>query len=530
MIRTGLIAIGLATALVCTSAAQAETVLNRGNNGEPKSLDPHYIDLTLELNIVGDMLVGLTTEDAAGHAIPGAAESWNISPDGETWTFHLRNHVWSDGMPVTAGDFVFAWRRILDPKMGAPYAYQLWVVKNAHAISDGKLPVTALGVTAKDDKTLVVQLEHPAPYLPELLTHCTTYPLPRHVVEAKGGQWALPKNYVANGPYVLKEWIPNDHITLVKNPRFYDAAHVHIDRVNYIPATDSVAALKWMRAGALDTYNQLPSQEIIWIRANMKDALQMIPYLSIYYINFNFQHKPLDDNRVREAINLAFDREAVTQKIIRMGEPAAYGIVPPGTANYPYGAAMDFKPLSNPDRLKRAQALMLAAGYGSNNHLRIAYATTTNPDNKRTAAALQAMLRAIYVDVDIVQSDVQVHYKKLQTGDFDLGYANWVADFNDATNFLDLVRCDGGNNYGHYCNPKVDALLDKANQAPDIKQRGVLLRQAEDLALKDYAWLPMRFASTPDLVEPYVKGWIANARDINRSRWLWIDRQQTAER
>jgi oligopeptide transport system substrate-binding protein len=304
---------------------------------------------------------------------------------------------------------------------------------------------------------------------------------------------------------------------------------VRIDRVTYHPVTDSVAALKWMRAGELDTYSFLPSQEIDWIRANMKGALQMIPYLSIYYINFNFTRKPFDDIRVREAMNLAFDREALTQKIIRLGEPAAYGVVPPGTANYPGGAAMDFKSLSYPDRIKKAQALMQAAGYGPNHHLHTTYATTTNPDSKRTAAALQAMFRAIYVDADIVQSDIQVHYKKLQTGDFDLAYANWVADFNDATNFLDLLRCDGGNNYGKYCNETYDALLEQANQQTDAAKRGALLRQAEDIALKDYAWLPMRFASTPDLVQPYVKGWIANARDINRTRWLWLERQ-TAEK
>ncbi len=530
MIRYGFLAIGLAIFIAGAGVAHAETVLNRGETGDPKSLDPHYIDLTLEINIVGDMLIGLATEDAAGHAIPGAAQSWDTSPDGKTWTFHLRNHQWSDGTPVTAGDFVFAWQRILNPKMAAPYAYQLWVVKNAHAISDGKLPVTALGATAKDDKTLVVQLEHPAPYLPELLAHNTTYPLPRHVVEAKGGQWALPKNYVANGPYVVKDWIPNDHVTLIKNPKFYDAAHVHIDRINYIPMTNSVAALKWMRAGALDTYSFLPSQEIDWIRAYMKDALQMIPYLSVYYINLNFNRKPFDDIRVREALNLAFNREAITQKIIRLGEPAAYSIVPPGTANYPGGAAMDFKSLSYPDRIRKAQGLMREAGYGPDHHLNTTYATTTNPDSKRIAAAFQDMLSAIYVDADIVQSDVQIHYKKLQSGDFDLAYANWVADFNDATNFLDLLRCDSGNNYGRYCNKNYDALLDRANQETDVAKRGALLRQAEDIALKDYAWLPMRFANTLDLVQPYVKGWIANARDINRTRWLWIDRQQTASR
>jgi len=522
----------VAAALVAASAANAEMVLKRGNGGEPKSLDPHYADLTLETNIIGDMMIGLTTEDPYGNAMPGAASSWDVSPDGKTWTFHIRNHNWSDGVPVTADDFVFAWHRILNPTMGAPYAYQLWVIKNAEQISQGKLPVSALGVSAPDSHTLVVQLEHPAPYLPQLLTHIAAYPVPRHVVAAKGNAWAKPANYVANGPYVVSNWVPNDHVTLIKNPKFYDAAHVRIDRVEYFPTNDAVAAIKWVRGGVIDTQNPFPSQLIAWMRANMPGALQMIPYLSVYYVNFNTTHKPFDDVRVREALNLVFDRETLTNKIIKLGEPAAYNIVPPNTANYPGGAAMPFKAMPYAERVKRAQELMRAAGYGPKRRLHTTYSTTTNTDSKRTAAAFQSMLRQIYVDIDIIQSELQVHYKKLDTGDFDLAYANWVADFNDATNFLDLARCGNGdnwgNNYAHYCNRAYDALLNKANQQTDAKVRGALLREAEDIALKDFVWLPMRFANTQDIVQPYVKGWISNVRDINRTRWLWIERQTAA--
>ncbi|MGH8596486.1 MAG: peptide ABC transporter substrate-binding protein, partial [Gammaproteobacteria bacterium] len=333
-------------------------------------------------------------------------------------------------------------------------------------------------------------------------------------------------------PYVVSQWVPNDHITLLKNPKFYDAAHVRIDRVEYFPTNDAVAAIKWIRGGVIDTQNPFPAQLIVWLRANMPKSLQMIPYLSVYYVNFNLTRKPFRDVRVREAMNLVFDRETLTNKIIKLGEPAAYNIVPPHTANYPGGATMPFKAMPYAERVKRAQALMRAAGYGPNHRLHVTYATTTNTDSKRTAAAFQSMLRAIYVDAEIVQSELQVHYKKLETGEYDLAYANWVADFNDATNFLDLLRCGNGgnwgNNYAHYCNKTYDALLDKANQETDLKTRGELLRQAEDIALKDYAWLPMRFSNTLDIVQPYVKGWISNARDINRTRWLWIEKQTAA--
>ncbi|MGQ0741265.1 MAG: peptide ABC transporter substrate-binding protein [Alphaproteobacteria bacterium] len=533
MIRPSIAVLVAGLLFFAAGGAAAQSVLKRGNGGEPKSLDPHYTDLVLESNIIGDLLVGLTTEDAEGNAIPGAAERWTVSPDGKTWTFHLRDHVWSDSVPVTAQDFLFAWQRILNPKMAAPYAYQLWVIKNAKAVSEGKVPVTSLGATARDARTLVVELEHPAPYLPELLTHIAAYPVPRHVVEAKGSAWARPTNYVTNGPYVVSEWIPNDHVTLKKNPKFFDARNVRIDEVIYYPTNDAVAAIKWIRGGLIDTQDPFPSQLIDWLRPNMPRALQMQPYHSVYYLNFNIRRKPFQDARVREAFNLAFDRETLTNKIIRLGEPAAYSIVPPKMANYPVGAAMAFKDMSYAERVNRAQALMRAAGFGPRSRLKIRYATTTNADSKRTAAAFQSMLRQIYVDAEIVQSEVQVHYKKLEMGEFDLAYANWVSDFNDATNFLDLLRCGNGdnwgNNYAHYCNRAYDALLDQANNQPDLKKRGALLRQAEDIALGDYAWLPIRFANTLDIVQPYVKGWIPNARDINRSRWLSIERE-TAQR
>lgn len=512
-----------ALVLLIALPAEAATVLNRGNGSEPKSLDPAFVNTVAESNILGDVLMGLTTLDAAGRPIPGAAERWEVSKDGKVWTFHIRKHQWSDGRPVTAGDFVFAWTRLLNPKTAAPYAYNLWVVKNARAVSEGRLPPAALGAVAKDPRTLVVTLEHPAPYLPELLTHDTAYPVPRHVVEAKGESWARIGNYVANGAYVPREWIPNDHVALARNPRFYDAAHVRIDTVNYLPTEDSQSGLKRLRAGELDTQSPIPASQIDWLRAHMRDALHMRPFLAVSYFALNTADPPLEDRRVRKALNLGLDREIVTGKVLKLGDPPAYGIVPPGIANYPGGAAMDFKPLSAPARLALAQSLMAQAGYGPGNPLHLALETTHDPDNRRVAAVMQAMLRAIHVDLEVQSVDLQVHYKNLQTGQFQIASAVWVADFNDASNFLDLLQSASGNNYARYRNPAYDRTLAAAQQEADIAKRGRLLLAAEKIALTDYPWLPWRFRLTQDIVAPRVKGWIANPRDYNRSRWLWIE-------
>ena len=509
-------------ASACSPSAPQGTYINRGNGGEPKSLDPHHIDGVWEANIDGDLFEGLVAPDAAGRPIPGIATRWETSADGRSWTFHLRKSLWSDGVPLTAQDFVFGWERLLDPKNAAPYAYNMWVVKNARAISDGKLPPSALGVSAPDANTLVVRLEHPAAYLPQLLMHQTAYPVPRHLVAKLGNAWAQQHNIVSNGAYVVKEWVPNDHVTLLKNPRYYDAAKVSIGTVRYFDTTDSQAALMEFRGRQLDTQNPYPALAIDWMRANIPGAIRSKPYLGTDYLPINVARKPLNDIRVREALNLAYNREVIANKIRRIGELPAYSMVPPGVANYPDTGALDFKQLPYAARIAKARALMAAAGFGPQHRLHLDFLTSTNPDQRRSAAVVQQMLSQIYIDMTIRSVELQILYSRMQQHDFDIANAVWIADFNDASNFLDLLRTDGDNNYGNYSNPKFDALLDQAQQTVDPVKRGQIMQQAEDIALADYAWVPAYYQVTDDIIQPWVKGWVPNLLGYNRSRWLSI--------
>jgi oligopeptide transport system substrate-binding protein len=506
------------------ATTSGSVVFNRGNGAEPKSLDPHHTEGTWEGAITGDLLTGLTTEDAEAKPTPGVAERWETSADGKTWTFHLADHQWSDGMPVTAEDFVYAWRRILDPKTAAQYASILYIFKNAEAINAGKMKPEQLGAKAIDARTLQLELEHPVPYLTELMTHQTTFPIPRHVVETKGDDWTKAGNYVGNGAYTLTEWLPNDHVTLVKNPKFYDAANVKIDRVVFYPTSDTDAALKRFRAGELDVQDPLPASQIDFLRANMPETLQIGPYLGIGYIVVNQTRKPFGDLRVREALNLGYDRETVTEKILRLGQEPAYTFVPPGIANYPYGNSLDFRAMAYPDRIKKAQDLMRQAGYGPQKRLATTYSISTSPDARRVAAAVQQMWKQIYVDVELVPSEVQINYMKLQNGDYDIGGAGWIADFNDARNFLFLLMTNnGGFNYGRYKSAEFDKLMEQSDLEPDLKKRGDLMARAEAIALKEYAWIPTLNQVTTNLVRPYVKGWVANVKDIHRTRWVSLD-------
>ena len=504
--------------------AQGEVTLRRGNGGEPASLDPHFVTAANEDAIISDMLVGLTTQDAKGIAIPGAAERWDTSADGKTWTFHMRDHQWSDGKPVTANDFVYAWRRVLDPSTAAPYASILYAFKNAQAINSGKMPPTELGARAIDDRTLEVQLEHPVPYLLQLVGHATAYPVPSHVVESLGRDWTKPGSYVGNGPYVLAEWFPNDHITLAKNSRFYDGANVKIDQVQFLPITDPDAGLRRFRAGELDVQDTIPPTQIGFVESTMGSMFHKEIYLANGWLTFNMTRKPFDDIRVREALNLSYDRETMAYKVVNIGQPPAYSLLPPGIANYPGGVEFDFKNTPYPERLKRAQELMQQAGFGPGKPLRTTMTTGPSPETRRIAAAVQEIWRNIYVEAEIVQTDPQVYSSNLRAGNFDIAGYGWVADYNDARNFLFLFLSDNELNYGKYKNPAFDALINHSDQEQDLMKRGQLMAEAEAILLKDVPIIPNRFQVTLNLVQPHVKGWVTNVSNTNRTRWLSIER------
>jgi len=500
-------------------------VFRRGNVAEPRTIDPLLSDGVQEFEIIGDLMVGLMAHDPDGQPIPGMATHWESSTDGLTWIFHLREAQWSDGQPVTADDFVFAWRRILDPEVASSYSYFLYLVKNAEAVNSRKLPPTTLGVRAVDPRTFEIHLVHPAPYLLEMLTHTATMALPRHVVEAKGRDWARPENFVGNGPFVLKEWIPNEYVLVEKNPRFYDAANVALQQVYFYPTADYGVALQRFRAGELDFQDRFPEQQISWIRKNLPRTIDPVPQLITEIIAFNLKRKPFDDIRVREAINLAINREAVTGRILRAGHVPAYALIPPGTANYPRGPALRFQTMPYPQRLERARSLMQAAGFGPDRRLETSYMIrATVPGLYRSiAAAVQQMLAQIHVDIAILPNDMQVFYPAIQAHDFDIAESGWQADFNDASTFLDLYRTGSGNNWGEYSNSAFDAMMDAAQADLNLESRGKKLAAAESIMLGDFAAAPLFYWVNLNLTWPYVRGFKANPMDYHRSRWITID-------
>ena len=517
-------AIVAALGLIAFAVPAAALTLNRGNAQEPDTLDPHRATAQWEGNIIGDMLMGLTTEDAAGEPIPGMAESYETSADGLVWTFHIRpKAVWSDGVPVTAGDFVFALRRINDPKTGAQYASLTHILKNAAAVSAGAMPPDAVGARAIDDKTLELTLEHPAPYLPHLLAHYTMFPLPQHVVEGND-DWVKPGVYVSNGPYTLAEYRPNDFVRLVKNPRFFDAAHVAIDEVRFFGQDDQLAGLKRFRAGEFDTVSGVPGQMIAGLRKSDPESLRIAPMYSTSYLIFNLTRDTWKDARIRTALSLAIDRDTIVKRIMGGGEIAAGALVPPGIPNYPHTARLIYADLPLGERQAMARKLLAEAGYGPGNPLTFAFIHNQVTDTRRVAVALQSMWKAIGVEMTPQAMEGKAVTSQLRAYQFDVAWAAWVADYPDATNYLYLAETRAGEmNRSRYSNPAFDALVLEAEAQPDIAARGDMLARAEQIMLDDAPLVPVYHSVSRSLVAPYVMGWQDSADNIHRTRWLFID-------
>jgi oligopeptide transport system substrate-binding protein len=519
----GAMAAALALA-ACGQSASTGDAFRRGIGDDPDSIDPQQAEGTWANDVIGDMFIGLFTEDAASKPIPGVAESWVVSEDQLTWTFKLKQTVWSDGQPLTAHDFVFAFRRLLDPKTsGAVYASLQYGIKNAQAVNGGKMPVDQLGVRAIDDYTLEIQLENPAPYLPGLLKHYTAYPLPKHVVEKHGEQWTNLDKIVVNGPYKIMDWRTGDFIRSVKNDKFEGADQLCFAEVIYFPTADHDAMVRRAQGGEIDMNNSFPTGQLEETKKKLPGWPRISPMMATTYVVTNTKQAPFDDARVRRALAMAMDREYITGAILRGGQLPAYAFVPPGMNNYPEGGEFGWKEMPMAERQKEAARLLQEAGFGPNKPLTFEYLYRATGDNPRIATVLQDQWKKIadWVRPEIRQVDTQALYNQLQTKDYSISDTGWVADYNDAYNFLYLLDSrTGPMNYGDYTNPAYDALLDQANTEIDLAKRAQILKQAEQLMLDDAAVLPLLIRVTQDIVSPDITGYEDNPEDIHRTRYM----------
>ena len=389
-------------ALISTSAI-AEQIWNRGANGDVQSLDPHKTSTIEEANILGDLFTGLVAVDAEGNAIPGAAESWTVSPDGKTYIFKMRKDgKWSDGTPVTANDFVFSWRRVLDPKTASEYASMAFPVLNAEAFNSGKAKPEDLGVKAIDASTLEVTLKGSTPYFLEMLTHNAMYAVSEANVKKFGDDFAKAGNMVSNGAFMLVENVPNDHIKILKNPNFMEAASVKLDAVNYIPTEDRAAGIKRYQAGEVDSMNDMPLEQLVDLRVKFGDQIHLTPELGTYYYTFKTTKAPWSNPKLRNAISMVIDRDQLASKVWQSAMIPAYSMVPPGVKGYTpsYMAYADLPQLDREDAAKKIFD-ELGISPATPQKLEIRYNTSEN--HKNTAVAIQEMLKPWGFDVSLIK-------------------------------------------------------------------------------------------------------------------------------
>ncbi len=518
----------LGSLMLGASPALAEMVLHRGNSGEPQTLDQSQTSIDIEAFIVKDLYEGLTIYDANGKIVPGAAESWTVSDDGTVYTFKIRADAkWSDGSPVTAEDFVFSMRRVEDPKTAAGYANILYPIKNAEKINKGGMAVDQLGMKAIDDKTLEITLERPTPFFIELLSHQTALPINKASFEKNGAEFVKPGKLVGNGAFKLAEHVPNDHLTVVKNENYWDAANVKLDKVIFYPIDDQAANVRRYEAGELDLVYNFSSDQIDRLRAANPKQVHVTPAAATYYYPFDTRTEPFNDVRVRRALSMAVDRDFLAKDIYNGTKLPVYSMVPPGLETYGEPAKPDFAGMSQLDREDKAVELMKEAGYGEGGKpLNIEIRYNTNPNHERVATAVADMWKKTFgANVTLMNLDISSHYAYLQEGGkFNVARAGWTADYADAENFLNLsVSSNKTFNYGHYENPEFDALMKKSYEERDPAARSKILHEAEALIMRDQPIAPLMNDANLWLVNDKVKGWGDNANNEHLSKYLSVE-------
>lgn len=503
--------------------ALAEVVLHKGNGAEAQTLDPTHSSIIAEQFILKDLFEGLTVFDAAGKITAGTAESWTISPDGLVYTFKLRpNAKWSNGDPVTAADFVFSFRRLEDPKEAASFANLFYPIKNAEAVNSGKAGVDTLGVKPLDDRTLEITLERPTPYLLQLLANQAALPVHQASVEKLKADFAKPGNLISNGAYVLTENLANDHVTLVKNPHYWDAANVRIDKVISYPIDDQAAAQRRFLAGELDMTFEFAADQLKLLKEKVGDQVHVSPNLTNEYYAFDTRTPPFDDARVRRALSMAVDRDFLAEKIFSGTRVGSYSFVPAGLPGYT-PAKPDFADKPQLDREDAAKDLLRQAGFGEGGKpLKLTIRFGTNDNNRRIATAVADMWKALGVQVSLLNSDSKSHYAFLRDGGtFEVARAAWVADYADAENFLALpTTANKAFNYSHFASPDYDALVAKSYTETDPAKRLKILEDAEALLARDQPVAPLLSNADLWLVSNKVKGWQDNAADEHLTRFL----------
>ncbi|MFC3099037.1 peptide ABC transporter substrate-binding protein [Alteraurantiacibacter palmitatis] len=491
--------------------AVEEGILLIGNGSEPKGLDPQLVTGVPESQLLRALMEGLVAPDPNDDLAPapGMAETWESNADYTVWTFNLRDAKWTNGDPVTAGDFVYSWQRILSPALGAEYAEMLYVIRGAEDFHAGRTTdFSQVGVRAIDDRTLEVTLEGPTPHFLGMLMHTSFLPVNPRAVEEHGGMtdrqsgWSTLENYVSNGPFKLKTWVTNQVIEVERNPDYWDAATVQLNGIRFFPIDNVGTEEAMFRDGRLHLTHTVSPDKIPSFRAEMPDKLRIEPYLGSYFYRINTTRPPFNDVRVRRALALAIDKQLLVDRVTQGGQAPATGFTPSGIAGYPASTAVQY----NPDEARR---LLAEAGYPDGRGFPSAeILINTSESHRKIAQALQAMWKdKLGIDVGIYNQEWKVYLDSQSQLNYDISRAGWIGDYVHPTSFLDIFTSGNGNNDTGWSNAAYDALIRRARVAQAEDERMQILSQAEAILLDEMPIIPIYWYTRVYLKDPRVQGW-----------------------
>lgn len=505
-----------------TSAASSK-VLHVGNGSEPADLDPHVVTGTPEHRVIGALFEGLVAEGPNGEdTIPAVAERWEVSPDERVYTFYLRKDArWSNGEPLTAHDFVRSYRRLLTPSLAAEYAYKLHGVVGAEEFNRGTLTDFAqTGFKAPDDHTLVITLKRRVPYLLEAMKHYSWFPVHTPTIEKAGGlarrgtNWTRPENFVSNGPFVLTSWQVGQKLVVKRSPTYWDRSNVKLDEVHFYGTENIEAEERMFRSGQLDKTYELPVSKVQVYQTEYPEAYREDPYYAVYFYRFNTTKAPLNDVRVRRALALAIDREAIVKNVTRAGQTPAFQFCPP-SAKFVSRARLT-------GDLNEARRLLAEAGFPEGRGFpRISVLFNTSENHRTIAEAIQQMWRReLGIEISLTNQEWRVYLDAQDSLNYEISRSGWIGDYPDPATFMDMWITGGGNNDTGWASPEYDRLLAASQEAKNDDERFEYYQQMEELLVRELPIVPIYFYTRPYALNPKVR-WKPNVLD--NVNWKFVE-------
>jgi len=516
--------VSAATIPAGTKLAKVQELV-RGNGTEVASLDPHKTEGVPESHVIRDLLEGLVNQDSDGNTIPGVATSWETK-DNKTFIFHLRKDAkWSNGDPVTAEDFVYSFKRAVDPATASPYSWYLEMTNmvNAQEIIAGTADKETLGVKAIDAYTLEVKLTTAVPYFVMMMGHTTVKPVHKATIEKFGDKWTKPENFVGNGAFRVSKWVVNERIELVPNQYYWDNEHTVLTKVTFLPIESQVAEMNRFLSGEIDITNELPNEHFKRLEKDHAESLSTPGNLCSYYYGFNNEKAPFNDVRVRKALSYAIDRDVISKFLLGQGQKPAYFLTPEIVAGF-HPEMPAYGKISQKERVQQAKALLEEAGFNDKNPLKFTLLYNTSDNHKKIAAAIQSMWnKSLGIDVELENQEWKTYLDTRREGNFDVTRAGWCGDYNEASSFLSLMQSNNASNDPKYHSAAYDEIMEKALLSTSDEERNALYTQAEVLLAKDMPIAPIYQYVRARLVNPHVGGFPENnAEDKIFSKDLYI--------